>query len=77
MNTAQTIQDQFDRDGFVVLRGLLDIESDLKPVESEYSDLLTHLAAQQLQAGSLFRYFGYRLENRVNHFARRNALPKH
>lgn len=48
-----TVFEQFDRDGYVVVRGLLDVEKDIHPVVREYDMLLDRLAQQWHDEGRL------------------------
>jgi len=48
-----SINDQLESDGYVVLRGVLDVEQDLQPVEQEYSDILDRLASQWQASGQI------------------------
>lgn len=53
MKLSPAILEQFEENGFVVLRGLLDWEGDLQPVVSEYEEVLDRLVSQWLGAGLL------------------------
>ncbi len=53
MTLDKRIIEDFDRDGYVVVRGLLDVTLDLDPVLREYEDLLDRLADRWHQAGRL------------------------
>jgi hypothetical protein len=46
-------RDQFERDGYVVAEGLLNVEEDLQPLIDEYQVLLNQLAARFHEAGEL------------------------
>lgn len=43
---VSTISSQLEDDGYVVLRGVLDVDCDLQPVEQEYAGILDRLAHQ-------------------------------
>ncbi len=45
--------EQFDRDGYIVVRGLLDVAADLQPMIDEYEQLLDRLAEQWAAEGRL------------------------
>jgi len=45
--------EQFERDGYLVAKGLLDFEEDLQPVVDEYSALLDELASDLFERGEL------------------------
>lgn len=50
---ASSVFEQFDTDGYVVVRGLLDVERDIHPVIDEYSRVLDRLADGWLAEGRL------------------------
>ena len=50
---SQAILDEFDERGYVVVKGLLDPETDLKPLVDEYADLLDSLAERWCTEGKL------------------------
>lgn len=45
--------EQFRRDGYLVIRGLLDVEGDFQPVEREYDEVLDRLIDQWRSEGRL------------------------
>ena len=45
--------EEFERDGYLVVEGLLDFDEDLQPVEEEYSELLDELAADFFARGEI------------------------
>jgi len=48
-----SVFEKFDQDGYVVVRGLLDVERDIRPVIAEYERLLDRLADGWMAAGRL------------------------
>jgi len=53
ITTEQKLMQQFDQLGYVVVRGLLDVEQDIRPLEKEYSTLLDRLARQWRDDGKI------------------------
>ena len=53
----QTVLDEFDEQGFVVLEGVLDPAEDIQPVVDEYEDLLDRLSWDWYQEGKLSSTF--------------------
>jgi len=53
MNSTRQILDQFEDEGYVVVRGLLSWEEDLQPVVHEYEQVLDRLVHQWHAAGRL------------------------
>ena len=53
----QTVLDEFDEQGFVVLEGVLDPAEDIQPVVDEYEDLLDRLSRDWHQEGKLSSTF--------------------
>jgi ectoine hydroxylase-related dioxygenase (phytanoyl-CoA dioxygenase family) len=45
--------EHFDREGFVLVRGLLDVARDIRPVCQEYAGVLNHLARDLYGAGEI------------------------
>ena len=45
--------DHFEREGYLLLRGLLDVERDIRPVIEEYAGVLDRLTRQLLEAGEI------------------------
>ena len=43
----------YDREGYVLVRGLLDYECDIRPVWNEYAGVLNWLAAELYEAGEI------------------------
>jgi ectoine hydroxylase-related dioxygenase (phytanoyl-CoA dioxygenase family) len=50
--TAEQL-DTFDREGYLVLRGLLDKETDLDPIITEFAGVLDRLATELYEAGKI------------------------
>ena len=53
----QTVLDEFDEQGYVVLEGVLDPVGDIQPVVDEYDDLLDRLSREWYQEGKLTSTF--------------------
>lgn len=53
MSLNEEQQARFDRDGYVLLEGVLDPERDLDPVLAEYERVLDRLASELYEAGSI------------------------
>ena len=53
----QTVLDEFEEQGFVVLEGVLDPAEDIQPVVDEYDDLLDRLSREWYQEGKLTSTF--------------------
>ena len=53
------ILEQFDRDGYVVVKGLLDPVDDFEPVIDEYSNLLDKLAKQWFEEGKISSLYSH------------------
>ena len=53
MKLDKSVFEQFDRDGYIVIQGLLDVRLDIEPVVHEYEALLDRLAHQCHQEGRL------------------------
>ncbi len=51
--TAATIQEEFARNGYVIVEGLLDAHRDLQPILDDYARLLDQLAARWHKEGKL------------------------
>ena len=45
--------DHFEREGYLLLRRLLDVERDIRPVSEEYAGVLDRLVHQLLEAGEI------------------------
>lgn len=56
MNVTASHLSFFDRDGYVIVEGLLDLERDLQPVIEEYGTLANRLAKAYLSEGELSDY---------------------
>ena len=52
-----SVFEQFDTDGYVVIRGLLDVDLDINPVIDEYTCLLDRLADGWVSSGRLTSTF--------------------
>lgn len=62
---------EFDREGFLVVKGLLDPERDLDPVIMEYEGVLDQLASELFEGGELkSRYEGEDFSERLIHVCR-------
>ena len=53
MDTDRDMLEQFEQQGYVVVKGLLDPTDDLRPVMAEYHDLLDRLATEWYVQGKL------------------------
>jgi len=50
---TQEEREHYDREGYVLVRQLLDVETDIRPVMDEYSGVLDRLARQLFEAGEI------------------------
>jgi phytanoyl-CoA hydroxylase len=53
---SQTQQDEFKDQGYLVIRGALDVEAVLSPIHADYSDILDDLAETMRTEGRLEKY---------------------
>ncbi len=51
--SAATIQEEFDQNGYVIVEGLLDVHRDLQPILDDYAHLLDQLAVRWFGEGKL------------------------
>jgi phytanoyl-CoA hydroxylase len=71
IDSREELLSQFDRDGYAVVRGVLDVENDLQPVIQEYGRLADRLACDYLnKRASSGHDFGGPTEDRLLYLMR-------